>query len=226
MATVFELANLANMAYDSSKITYGSWSFRERYGNPSGKGFYAELYHNAGRREAAFVMRGTDGEAGDWRDVVADIQIANGKVPYQLSQAERAFNNAKNRLTNSTRVYLSGHSLGGGLSSLLAAKMGGLPTVTFNAPGMMRSYISSHIIGLIGVYNLSKLDTSKMLHIRATGDPVSIATGRHMGKVEEVYVDKWGDGRIFGSSRHLAQHSMVNMLDTLKNMPWYHKHLA
>jgi hypothetical protein len=65
-----------------------------------------------------------------------------------------------------------------------------------------------------------------MLHIRATGDPVSVATGKHMGKVEEVYVDCWGDGKIFGSSRHLAQHSINNMVDSLRGKYWYHTDLG
>ena len=59
MASVLELANLSNMAYDSSKDTFQSWSIRARYGNPSGKGFYAELYQNSGRREAAFLTSAT-----------------------------------------------------------------------------------------------------------------------------------------------------------------------
>jgi putative lipase involved disintegration of autophagic bodies len=108
----------------------------------------------------------------------------------------------------------------------VSAKKAGLPTVTFNAPGMQRSYIGSHLINIIGYINLRYVNTSQMLHIRANADPVSIATGKHMGKVEEVYVDNWGDGKIFGASRHLAQHSIENMVDSLKTKYQYHDDLG
>ena len=91
---------------------------------------------------------------------------------------------------------------------------------------MHRTYVRSHFIDIIGVYSLSFVDTSKMLHIRATGDPVSIATGKKIGTVEEIYVNKWGDGKLLGASRLLAQHSMDNMLKSLTSKYWYHRDLG
>jgi putative lipase involved disintegration of autophagic bodies len=132
----------------------------------------------------------------------------------------------KKEFRHDFNLYLTGHSLGGGLASLLSAKKAGLPTVTFNAPGMQRSFIGSHLLDIIGRINLHYVDTSQMLHLRSTGDPVSSLTGKHMGKVEEVYVDAWGDGDVLGSSRHLAQHSIQNMVDSLKSKPWFHKDLG
>lgn len=47
-----------------------------------------------------------------------------------------------------------------------------------------------------------------------------------MVNIEEVYVDMWGDGKILGSSRHLAQHSIENMVSSLKNKHYYQKDLG
>ncbi len=229
MASVFELAKLSSMVYDNTKITFQNWVRKRRFGIPTGKAFYAELYFHTEKKEAAYVIRGTDLNS-DWSDYLANLQIGIGQVPHQFAEAERNYRTVKKladeRFLGDYKLYFSGHSLGGGLASLLSAKQGGLPAVTFNAPGMMHSYAASHGLYPLGLYKLSKLDVSKILHIRATGDPISLATGKHMGRMEEVYVDEWGDGRILGTSRHLAQHSIKNMVNTLAKHSQYRKDLA
>ena len=90
---------------------------------------------------------------------------------------------------------------------------------------MHRIFVTSHFIDLFSLINYHYLDKSKFLHIRATGDLISVGTGPHMGKVEDVYIDIWGDGRVLGTSRHLAQHSIDNMITSLKTRSWYHKDL-
>lgn len=206
------------------------WVKKGHHGNPSGAGFFAEFYSNSQKKEYVLSIRGTDGNDKDWSDLESDIQLAMGKTPAQIKHAMVAYRRVKElaqkEFGSGYNLYLTGHSLGGGLASLLSAKNAGLPTVTFNAPGMQRSFVGGHLIDIIGYINLRYVDTSKMLHIRATGDPVSVATGKHMGRVEEVYVDYWGDNSIFGSSRHLAQHSIDNMVSSLQSKPWYHKDLG
>jgi hypothetical protein len=101
------------------------------------------------------------------------------------------------------------------------------PVVTFNSPGMKTSFVKSHILDAVGRYAYhNSCDISKFLHIRAHGDPVSRRTGPHMGKVEFVYVDEWGDEKMLGASRHLDQHSIDNMVKCLRPKTWYHKDLV
>jgi putative lipase involved disintegration of autophagic bodies len=148
-------------------------------------------------------------------------------VPYQLESAEKALTKEEGGKDPEYAIFLTGHSLGGALASLLAAKQANKPpVVTFNSPGMKRSFISSHFIDFIVRHNYQNYtDISKFLHIRANGDLVSRTAGDHMGKVETVYVDAWGDGRLLGASRYLAQHSIDNMVACLKPKTWYHKDL-
>lgn len=140
--------------------------------------------------------------------------------------AYKKFLNLTQQRYKKYNLYLTGHSLGGGLASLLSAKQTGLPTVTFNAPGMQRSYVGGHLINMIGLINLRSVDTSQMIHIRATGDAVSKVAGKHMGKVQDVYVDYWGGGKVFSAERNLAQHSIENMVSTLKIRAMYHNDLG
>lgn len=224
MASIHELATLSAMAYDAKRVTFSDWTRIDQHSDFSGKGFYAGLYLNGVRKEVAMAIRGTDFEEKDLSDFYSDIQIGLGKAPSQLKHAENAYKkfqrSARFKAGSNFNLYLTGHSLGGGLASLLSAKKTGLPTVTFNAPGMQRSYIGSHLINIIGYINLQYVDTSQMLHVRATGDPVSKSAGKHLGKIEDIYVDAWGDGKLLGSSRHLAQHSIENMVLSTKNKYW------
>ncbi|MCI0507610.1 MAG: hypothetical protein L0Z73_16075 [Gammaproteobacteria bacterium] len=91
---------------------------------------------------------------------------------------------------------------------------------------MKRSFVGGHFLKIVGVINLGYVKQDKFLHNRSTGDVVSRATGSHFGKVNDVYVDKWGDGKILGGSRHLAQHSIDNMVEAMKGMPWTHTDLG
>ena len=234
MASIYELAVLSEMTYDSTRLAFTGWRRIDQYGDTSGRGFYAELYASSNRKEVVMAIRGTDAgnedESEDWSDLLSNIQIGLGQTPLQLKYAGKAYKRfmlkIKLQLGEEYNVYLTGHSLGGGLASLLSAKNSGLPTVTFNAPGMQRSYIGGHLIDIIGYINLRSVDTSQMVHVRATGDVVSLAAGKHMGKVQDVYVDYWGDGKIIGASRHLAQHSIGNMVSTLQQRFMFHKDMA
>ncbi len=230
MASIYELVTLSGMAYDSTRTTFANWERIDKHGYPFGYGFYAELYKNIERKEAVIAIRGTDGGDKDWSDFRSDLQIGLGQIPSQLKDANKAYEHflytTKFHLGDIYNLYLTGHSLGGGLASLLSAKHNGLPTVTFNAPGMLRSYLGGYLINLIGYFRLQSVDTSQMKHIRATGDVVSLASGTHMGKVQTVYVDHWGDDKIMGTSRYLAQHSINNMVSTIKTSGSYRNDLG
>ena len=91
MTSIFELATLSGMAYDANKVIFADWTRRDYYGNPSGSGFYAELYYHSKRKEVVMAIRGTDGGDKDWSDFLSDIQIGLGRTPVQIKHAEKAY---------------------------------------------------------------------------------------------------------------------------------------
>lgn len=228
MASVLELANLAAMAYDSSKNVFQGWHLNQPYGDKTGRGYYAESYLNSAKKEIVFAIRGTDLEDCDWLDFLADAQIGLWSVPYQLEQAKPDFEEEKKFAEGiGYKIFLTGHSLGDALASLLAAQEPTKPpVVTFNSPGAMFSNAADNAVFAVGLYNsIYYSDISKFLHIRANADIISRLTGPHMGKVASVYVDAWGDGKTLGFSRHAAHHKMANMVKAIERLPWYHKDL-
>ena len=227
MASIRDLAVISGMAYHPNETKFDDWIRIGWTGDTTGRGFYAVIFCKTQSKEVVLGIRGTDFDIGDKSDFVSDVQIAFSRSPGQLQPAELAYNLAKSlakkEVGHSYTLYLTGHSLGGGLASLLSAKKGGLPTVTFNSPGMKSTFIGGlwiPVVSLWNAYNLSYVKKTRMLHIRATGDVVSKLTGPHIGTEENVYVDKWGNNKILGASRHLEQHSIKNMIEAMKKIPW------
>lgn len=227
MASIRDLAILSAMAYNLNEARFADWVKIRNITDPSGKGFSAVIFVKVQSKEVVLAIRGTDFDLGDKSDFISDVQIALSISPGQLTKAEQSYELAKHlaleRVGNKYTLYLTGHSLGGGLASLLSAKKGGLPTVTFNSPGMKSTYIGGlwiPVVSLWNAYNLSYVKKSRMLHIRSSGDLVSRLTGPHIGTEEKVYVQKWGDKKILGVSRHLEQHSIKNMIEAMEKIPW------
>jgi hypothetical protein len=91
---------------------------------------------------------------------------------------------------------LTGHSLGGGLASMLGKQFGD-PLVTFNAPGMARAFadLQSNNPGM----GVARDEDRKVLHICAFFDVVSRGTGRHMGaegSVQRIHTGAVGTSTI------------------------------
>lgn len=148
MASVYELALLSEAVYhaEDGSMAGEVEGFRPEiaFGNPK-KGFYAVFFRKVSNQEPIFAIRGTDmyvGRTGigDLSDLGADAQLAAGSVPHQFYDADKHIKEIQNRSPGRS-FYVTGHSLGGGLASLVGAKYR-VPTVTFNAPGMRNSYAS------------------------------------------------------------------------------------
>jgi hypothetical protein len=178
MATLVDLAELCDAVYrdDASATTDQKgggrmqWRRTQRWTDAH---FFAALYAKQDG-SAVLAYRGTD----DAVDVLMDDSaIAYGRVPPSASNAIQA----AGRLS-SAKVLLTGHSLGGALAIIAAARFG-LPAVTFNAPGVMNSCVVANAFSTVTANGLSGLialagrcyNGSRMRNIRIDGDPVSSA---------------------------------------------------
>ncbi len=224
-ASVRDLAKLSLMAYFPNQKKYEDWEQIEYFGNRSGMGFGASLFVNEPHNEAAFAIRGTDFDQGDIKDLIADLLIGLYIRPGQTGDAVKHYEDSialcNDRFDDQPyTLYVTGHSLGGGLASLVSAKYGGLPTVTFNSPGMERTLTlaSFALLTLKNKLDILSVKKNKMLHVRATGDLVSLLTGDHIGTEKEVYIDAWGKGSF--ATRILEQHDIEIMFEGMKHIPW------
>lgn len=244
MTSVVDLAKLANAVYDDV-LSVGEWS---RVGQPfteHASTFKAALYQNRQTTDFSLAIAGTKALG----DLGSDVQLAMGRTPAQYRMARTAFASSVGLTGGLVDFYMAGHSLGGGLVSMLG-KEHGYPTVTFNAPGMARAF--SHLESNEPGLNTVRDDDRKVLHICAVFDLVSRGTGAHMGvegSVERVSTGAAGAGTVVAGAigaalsfvnpllgaaaaglaataiTGLKAHGMDRMVATLENLPQYNEDL-
>ena len=244
MTSVVDLAKLANAVYDDV-LSVGEWS---RVGQPfteHASTFKAALYQNRQTTDFSLAIAGTKALG----DLGSDVQLAIGRTPAQYRMARTAFASSRGLSGGLVDFYMAGHSLGGGLVSMLGKEYG-YPTVTFNAPGMARAF--SHLESNEPGLNATRDDDRKVLHICAVFDLVSRGTGAHMGaegSVERVSTGAVGAGSFVAgalgaalsvvnpllgaaaaglaatAATGLKAHSMDRMVATLENLPRYNEDL-
>jgi hypothetical protein len=141
------------------------------------------------------AYRGTD----DWQvDPIDDAVIAFGWISHQMGQAWNALRASQHtqRTSPGHKLCLTGHSLGGGLAALVAARAD-LPCVTFNAPGTKRSfdaYYHQYFSGgpyfaqMIELTRPHEVNDRRILNIRARFDVVSVGTGPSLGVTDSINV--------------------------------------
>jgi hypothetical protein len=171
-------AFLASQAYEynlpNKRITDGRHNFvlDDQAMDPV-TGFYAASYRDLDSDRFVIAYRGTD----DPFDGVVDLGMAASRLDLQQYESERFTQSVLARAKDfaettgrATDVSVTGHSLGGGLAEINAAKFG-LRGETFNSYGAT---------GLIG--GTPEGGNQVINHVRA-GDPVS-AANRHFGEVK------------------------------------------
>ena len=128
-----------------AQLIYGNQSSSNTFSDAS-TGAYCAMYWNVVHNEQVFAMRGTD----DVRDALVDIMRwpTPGHGPYKLHagfmlQANSLMQYVANNIASGPTcrpIYMTGHSLGGALATIIASVLAPLhPTrevyaVTFGAP--------------------------------------------------------------------------------------------
>lgn len=206
MPSIYELALCCDAVYTPDKAV-PNWT---RIADTSNQktGMFAALFQK--ENEYILAFRGTETSLPSiLKDIDDDLMIAFGVEPEQFKSAKQAYNLARLTIGDNSPLILTGHSLGGGLAALVAAKVRPDPVVTFNSPGMRNSTISqakrtrlyaSAVLAFGGYYQqtydlLSETDEFKMygirkhkaLHIRSEMDIVSISTGSRIKSRVSTY---------------------------------------
>jgi pimeloyl-ACP methyl ester carboxylesterase len=175
MITILRLAELAENVYNDNAIGVADWRRSNRMPpTKENSGFFGAAYFNEAGRACVIAFRGSEFSdfMNDW--VETDGRIGLGQMP--INQVADAFSYAGRvkRFAASLgfrQLYVTGHSLGGGLAALIGANLGDSIAATFNAPGMG---------ALTSPVNFP-MRNPNVLNFRASDDPVS-RVGRHIGR--------------------------------------------
>ena len=150
--------------------------------------------------------RGSD-SALDWG--IDDLQIALGLIPSQKAGALNFYNSIINNdlVSSSVKITLTGHSLGGALTQLVAAETGAY-VVTFNAPGMAEQ---------------ANISTGNIVNYVNLNDFIG-CYGEHVGEVRYYLTDGMVYGSFIPHSDYLNQDfDKYITLPLPSNVTWTHK---
>ena len=198
MATCLDYAKIACAAYYTSTDQYyaeppghmvDDWGVQKwEKGTLFGNGFQGGIWQND--TDIVVGCCGTNpGQYGKFlSDLSADLRITLRILPNQCSSARRMVKIAKS-LARGRRVSVTGHSLGGGLSQVVAI-WEGVPFVTFNAPAM-KSAIQAAQFNIAKpqmmartIKSAANIDNTPGLNFRIDGDVVSTSLlGGHIGTI-------------------------------------------
>ena len=143
MTTIIEYALMAGASYISTRPdinkfpTPSGWTQTKHENPQNGSGFEAVSFINganlATSTEIVISFAGTGSfGSGDW--LHGNIPLALGALPDQLRQAADYYLQVKASAPANATISFTGHSLGGGLASLMAVMFGGSATTFDQAP--------------------------------------------------------------------------------------------
>ena len=173
-----------------------------RLSDPNPSDYQGMLVKNDTTGQYKFVSRGTETEPLSGRDINADLQMGIGKLPNQVQDAREFLIEAKKDIIRdggnpTIDLSLTGHSLGGSITQILAAENPQLNASTFNPYG-----VGNLIPGGGDYSNISN-------HVMAK-DYVSVAPGSKMIGSTNMYTEPSnanGD-----TSLALSSHDAANFL--------------
>ncbi len=129
---VKKLAGFAAQAYTpAGKLKPEKLGGYEVVGSSTSKNGFAGTAFKSPEGNIVIAYRGSD----DVSDIKSDLEMVNGtKLPEQFYDAQQFYEDVKSQNPNA-KIVLTGHSLGGALSQLVAAHNEDSFAVAFNAPG-------------------------------------------------------------------------------------------
>lgn len=181
-----DFAALCVGAYDTRASVVGAFA---RFGETDQRlsGFQGAIYRNANGSGLDWVVAvaGTQPTDTAGADIVADAGFGGGLSTivspllavagtavlwHQISCAEDLVRNARGVMGRGDRLYITGHSLGGGIAQCVAARMG-VDAVAISAPSVTR------VTGVEGAYRRTR---PRITCLRVRNDPIN-----HTGMVGE-----------------------------------------
>lgn len=176
---MIEAARLSKDAYESGSSAPQGWKLDGRGTGPLGFAYSVYKRTENGKEIVAISFRGTE---TDWNGIADDViatDIWNAIFgSEQYIQAIQATNHVRAKYPDA-EIVLTGHSLGGGLASYVAA-MTGLPAVAVNAAGP--SYPQLLSIGAANLVRTLKGDPAALrniIHINSRLDPLTNSDAGH-----------------------------------------------
>ena len=194
-------AGLSSKVYESLEegMTYtlpdhSSWRAVKFYSTPSG--YQGAVFVNTATNVITVVNRGTEQLVMDGK---ADLAMGVAVLPSQFRDAETAYTYAKDLAVSLgqpvSAITITGHSLGGALTQMVAAKYAGdgIHAETFNAYG------AGNLLSDLGV---TATEFPNIVNHVMEHDPVSVLLGSKMIGSTFAYPafrDSWLNGSVEGS---------------------------
>lgn len=166
LGIVQDAATLSGLAYsDADSVKKSGWT--QVASSSADNGFHAKAFEKDGKIMIAF--RGSD----DAADLTSDYQMVAGRVPEQLENANNFVAQVRQQHPDA-QIIVTGHSLGGALTELVASKNEDVLGLTFDAVG------TRDIVKKNGLK-----DNNNTINYVVNGDVISNAN-EHVGTVTVV----------------------------------------